>query len=190
MRSAGLYLALVHHPVMNRKGEEVAAALTNLDLHDLARAAKTFGAAAVYVVTPVEDQRELAEAIKAHWTRGAGGEGNPLRREAMELLRLKGSLEEAAREVALSEGESPFTAATAARAGGPVVGVEKLREVLASPRPVLLIFGTAWGLSPRVLEAADCVLEPITGPGAYNHLSVRAAVAIYLDRLLHGRGAG
>jgi hypothetical protein len=190
MSTAGLYVALVHHPVINRRGEEVAAALTNLDLHDLARAARTFGAAAVYVVTPVEDQVELAEAIKGHWTRGAGSETNPLRREAMELLRLKGSLEEAIDEVALSEGESPFVAATAARPGGPVVGVEKLREVLASPRPVLLIFGTAWGLSRRVLEAADCVLEPITGTGAYNHLSVRQAAAIYLDRLSNGRGDG
>jgi hypothetical protein len=34
------------------------------------------------------------------------------------------------------------------------------------------------------MEQADYILEPIYGPGEYNHLSVRSAVAIILDRLL------
>ena len=38
-----LYLALVHYPVVNRRGEVIVSALINLDLHDIARAAKTFG---------------------------------------------------------------------------------------------------------------------------------------------------
>lgn len=183
MSSAGFYVALVHHPVLNRRGEEVAAALTNLDLHDLARAAKTFGVAAVYVVTPVKDQLELAGAIVAHWREGSGGRSNPLRREAMELLRLKESLGDAVEEVAGIEGETPLVVATAARPRVPVVAVEEVRHALASKRPVLLVFGTAWGLSRPLIEDADMVLEPIRGAGPYNHLSVRQAAAIYFDRL-------
>jgi hypothetical protein len=50
----------------------------------------------------------------------------------------------------------------------------------------VLVFGTGWGLTEEVLGRADDLLEPILGTGAYNHLSVRSAAAIILDRL---RGA-
>jgi hypothetical protein len=49
---------------------------------------------------------------------------------------------------------------------------------------LVLLFGTAWGLADEILEAADHRLAPINGKGAYNHLAVRSAVAIILDRLL------
>jgi hypothetical protein len=48
---------------------------------------------------------------------------------------------------------------------------------------VLLVFGTGWGLAAPVVEEAHAVLEPIRGPGPWNHLSVRSACAIALDRL-------
>ena len=48
---------------------------------------------------------------------------------------------------------------------------------------ILLLFGTGWGLTVEVLGQADMVLEPIRGVGDYNHLSVRAAAAVILDRL-------
>ena len=70
-----LYAALIHHPVLNRKGEVVASAVTNLDLHDIARAGRTYGVRRFYVVTPLEDQRQIARRIIAHWTEGAGGRG-------------------------------------------------------------------------------------------------------------------
>jgi hypothetical protein len=50
-------------------------------------------------------------------------------------------------------------------------------------RPVLLLFGTGFGMTPAMLERADLALPPVFGPGAYNHLSVRAAAGIILDRL-------
>jgi hypothetical protein len=45
------------------------------------------------------------------------------------------------------------------------------------------VFGTGWGLAPDITTRADAVLAPIRGAGPYNHLSVRAACAIALDRL-------
>ena len=57
---------------------------------------------------------------------------------------------------------------------------------------MIVLFGTGWGLTPEVLEGVDALLPPIDrAPGvgvgdAYNHLSVRAACAITLDRLLGG----
>ena len=55
-----LYVALTHYPVVNKKGNVIASALTNLDLHDISRAAKTYGLKSFFVVTPLEDQKELA----------------------------------------------------------------------------------------------------------------------------------
>jgi hypothetical protein len=34
-----------------------------------------------------------------------------------------------------------------------------------------------------MMKKFDYILEPVYGPGEYNHLSVRSAVAIILDRL-------
>jgi hypothetical protein len=54
---------------------------------------------------------------------------------------------------------------------------------------LLLLFGTGWGLTNEMLAECDFVLEPIAGLGknSYNHLSVRSAAAIILDRLLGNR---
>lgn len=38
-----LYCALVHHPVRDRGGNAVTTAVTNLDVHDIARTARTYG---------------------------------------------------------------------------------------------------------------------------------------------------
>ena len=51
-------------------------------------------------------------------------------------------------------------------------------------RLVVLIFSTAWGLDQAVIDEADYVLAPISGISDYNHLSVRSAAAITLDRLM------
>ena len=56
-------------------------------------------------------------------------------------------------------------------------------DIIDSERPVFLMFGTAWGLHDEVLEMVDYILEPVKGSTDYNHLSVRAAAGIILDRL-------
>jgi hypothetical protein len=53
----------------------------------------------------------------------------------------------------------------------------------ADAPPVILLFGTGFGMTPALLARADFMLPPIFGPGTYNHLSVRAAAGIILDRL-------
>jgi hypothetical protein len=59
-----------------------------------------------------------------------------------------------------------------------------LRKLLEDRNtPFFLLFGTGWGLTQEVKDSSDYVLAPIEGRG-YNHLSVRSAVAIILDRLL------
>ena len=143
---ARLYLALVHHPVVNRRGEVVASAVTNLDLHDIARAARTFGAKGFFVTTPLEDQQGFARRIVEHWTIGPGADHIPDRRLAMELVRITGSVDDAIAAVTAAEGRPPQVVATCANEHPQAIGCAALRRRLEGDRPHLLLFGTAWGL--------------------------------------------
>ena len=170
--------------MVNRKGEVVASAVTNLDLHDIARAALTYGVVEFYVATPLEDQRKIASRIIAHWTEGPGGELNPLRKKALSLIRMTGTLDEA---VALSQdrsGAAPFVVATSAKPERATIDFSALRKRVWSGKPVMVVLGTAWGLADEAVDACDALLAPIVGSTDYNHLSVRSAASIIFDRIL------
>lgn len=179
-----LYVALVHYPVLNRQGDTIASAVTNLDLHDIARAARTFGVKTFYVVTPLTDQMELVKTIVSHWTEGAGSRYNPKRREALSLVRLEESLENVIRHISEETASTPKIVVTSARKRAGSVDFMNFREMLKTGEPYLLVLGTGWGLSQTVMDTADYLLKPVSGPVDYNHLSVRSAAAIILDRLL------
>ncbi|MGD8757385.1 MAG: RNA methyltransferase [Deltaproteobacteria bacterium] len=180
-------MALIHHPVYNKKGEVIASAVSNLDLHDISRAAKTYGAKAFYVLTPLSDQRQLVRRIVSHWIEGVGARYNPDRGAALKLVRVEASVDAAVDEIS-SEGQGgPITVVTDARPHPENVSYRGLSGMLKSDRPLLLMFGTAWGLTREFIETADYVVAPIMGPTGYNHLSVRSAAAIVLDRLLGQR---
>jgi hypothetical protein len=183
-----LAIALVHHPVLDAAGETVTTAVTNLDVHDLSRSARTFGATDYFVVHPIAAQRELVSRICDHWQHGSSGKRIPDRKVALELVRVVPSLEDAYE--ALGGRAAIEVWVTAARKVAPPVSLREARERLEGEGgPVLLVFGTGWGLAPSVIEAADAALAPIRAQDTdgYNHLSVRAACAITLDRL---RGDG
>jgi hypothetical protein len=177
-------VALIHYPVLNKNGEIIASAVTNLDLHDIARAVRTYGAEAFYVVTPLEDQRALVGKILAHWIEGYGARYNPKRGEALALIDIQASLDDVCRAIATREDRRPKVVATSARIQVGNVSCGKLRDLMADGEPYLLAFGTAWGLAPDFLQAADYILDPIGGHNDYNHLAVRSAAAIVLDRLV------
>ena len=176
-------MALVHYPVNNRNGERIASAVTNLDLHDLSRVARTYGVPALYVITPLVDQRRLAERVVSHWVQGVGAQYNPDRCEAMRLIRIRESMAEALDDIRGETGDDPATVVTSARRMPGTMGYGEFRGLMATGRPYLLVFGTAWGLAEDFMEEADYVLDPVTGGTEYNHLSVRSAAAIILDRL-------
>jgi len=181
-----LYIALIHYPVVNKRGNTVGSAVTNMDIHDIARAAATFGVKQYYIVTPYEDQAELTEQIMAHWTTGAGGKVNPSRKQALEKVRVAESFEAACGQIKHLSSGPVVTVATSARTVQGAVSCGALREQLKGNASHVLIFGTAWGLTDDLIEQCDMVLEPIHGACDYNHLSVRSAASIYLDRLTNG----
>jgi hypothetical protein len=179
-----LYIGLVHYPVYNKNREKIASAITNFDLHDLSRLARTYGARRFFVITPLENQHILAERISAHWTSGYGAGYNVHRKEALEAVKVIDSIEASIEEIREAEGEQPLLIATdASRQAERSVNYSRAREILDSERTVFLIFGTAWGLHEDILKTCDLILEPVEGKTDYNHLSVRTAAGIILDRL-------
>jgi hypothetical protein len=181
---ANLAIALLHHPVYNKRREVVTTALTNLDLHDIARSSRTFGLERFYIVTPSVEQRKLAERITGHWQEGWGADYNPDRREALSIVRICTDLESAVSDLQAAFTKPVKTIITGAAQRPDSITFPAFRRMLAeADRPHLLLLGTGWGLTDECFVTADHVLEPITGPGSYNHLSVRSAAAIMLDRL-------
>lgn len=182
---SSLYVVLLHHPVHDKNGQIVATAVTNMDVHDLARIGKTYGVRGIFIATPVRALRLLTEKIIDHWRFGYGARYNETRRVALELVRAVSDLDAAILEIERETGETPVLIGTSAREGDRRVSFPDLRARLATdPSPHLLMLGTGWGLSAEVMDRAQLVLEPIRGVGDYNHLPVRAAAAIMLDRLL------
>lgn len=180
-----LYIALVHYPVVNRRGDLIASAITNLDLHDLARAACTYGVPACYIVTPLTDQRALAQTLIRHWTERVGKAIHPDRELALRRLQVVDSIQDAIETIEAQHGAPPLLWATTAKQSPNALSHQEARQLLrASDRPCLLLLGTAWGLADSVMATVDGVLQSVDGVNGYNHLSVRCAAAILMDRLL------
>ncbi|MCK4246792.1 RNA methyltransferase, partial [Candidatus Bipolaricaulota bacterium] len=67
---------------------------------------------------------------------------------------------------------------------GQAISYDELRRALRKERrPIYILFGTGWGMADELIETCDLVLPPIMRESGFNHLSVRAAVAITLDRV-------
>lgn len=179
-----LAVALVHHPVLDRRGDVVTTAVTNLDLHDIARTARTYGVDRFYVVTPVAGQQSLVERIVGHWRDGFGATYNPDRGEALSLVETVATLEQAVAHWRSRAGDLALPLLTGARRTDGITFAAG--RALAQQHPLLLVFGTGWGLAPQVFEGGWPVLAPVRGEDDYNHLPVRAAAAVILDRLLGG----
>jgi hypothetical protein len=180
MRS--LSIALVHHPVLDAQGTVVTSTLTTMDVHDCSRSARTYGCAHFFVVHPIEAQRTLAHRIVEHWTHGSSAKRIPDRKDALAIVRVVDTIADAIQ----ASGPRTEVWVTAARSlpGRTTLAWDDARAALATEGPpVLLLFGTSWGLADDAVSTATALLDPLRGPSTFNHLSVRAACAIALDRL-------
>ncbi len=182
-----LYVALLHYPVRNKSGEVVTTAVTNADIHDIARACRTYGVRHYFLVTPIDEQRRLVGEIIGHWTDGEGARRNATRHDAFRGVSVVRDLEEAKAAIGRREKQVPLVMGTSAREDERSISYDRGSYLLAhGGRPALLCFGTGSGLTDEFLSSMDTRLEPVRGVGDYNHLSVRSAVSIILDRLLGG----
>jgi hypothetical protein len=184
-----LFMALLHFPVYNKAREIVATSLTTLNLHDLARVTATYGIPDV--VTPLQRQRALAQKMLAHWTQGYGATYNPTRAEALQYMHVVEHLEAVEQDIVRRCGVAPRLIATDARPFPQCISYTALRQIIWQQRDAfLLLLGTGWGLAEEVMMRCEYILAPIYGLTLYNHLPVRVAAGIMLDRLLGHTDAG
>lgn len=185
---APLYVALLHYPVYKKNGEVITTSITTMDVHDIARSALTFGVQSYYVVNHLPTMQFLGRRITEFWASDYGANYNRTRTDAMSIVRIVDYLEGCIDDIQIRHGMRPVLVATSARSGPDRIGFSDLAERLRNEtKPYLILLGTGWGLIDEFINRCDLVLEPILGAGEYNHLSVRSAAAIMLDRLCGNR---
>jgi hypothetical protein len=182
---AEIYLALVHNPIYNKLGEKITTTVTNYDLHDISRAAKTYDIKKYYVVNHLKSQQELVERVKDYWTGGRGANYCYNRHQAFSMLEIADDLAEVKNKIETETGKKPLLVATDAKQFSNSISYKGLRDNFKeAEQPYLIIFGTGYGLTEETLAECDYILDPIWGRGDFNHLSVRSAASIIMDRLL------
>ncbi|WP_156286206.1 RNA methyltransferase [Oceanivirga salmonicida] len=180
-----MFVALVHYPVYNRNNEIVATSVTNFDIHDISRTCRTYDIANYYIITPVQSQIELTNRIIGYWQVGDGIGFNKDRNEAFENTLVIESIEKAIDDIIKKTGKKPRIVTTSARIFDNSISYKKMSEKIKTENePILLLFGTGFGLTDEIMNMSYHILEPIRANTKYNHLSVRSAVSIILDRLL------
>ena len=177
-----LFVALVHYPVLDKEKKTVAVSLTNLDIHDIARCSCSYGLGGAYIVTPLKDQKQLLKEILQHWKNGPGGVANPHRSQAFASINPADSVEEAIEQITQKTGQVPYVLASSAQGPGSI-SYKGMRKILAK-QPALLLLGTSQGLAPSIIKQCQGMLPPLRYLDSYNHLSVRMAGAIMVDRIL------
>ncbi|MFW6380942.1 MAG: RNA methyltransferase [Bacillota bacterium] len=185
--NARVYIALIHHPIYNKKGEKITTTVTNLDLHDIARAGRTYSIEKYYVVNHLKSQQQLVARMRDYWTSGYGASYNENRHQAFSVLEIADSLDQVISLVSANNDREPELIATDARPYPGSISYREMRNrIYWADRPYILVFGTGWGLTETTLNRCQHMLEPVYGRGEFNHLSVRSAASIIMDRLLAG----
>ena len=181
---AEIYVALTHYPVYNKNHEIVATATTNLDIHDIARVSKTYNIKKYFIITPVEGQKEYIYRIVKHWKEGFGFIYNSNRAKALNITEITDSLTTCIKTVKDNTNKELILVGTSATGDkDKLITINKLRKIIEK-KALLLVFGTGWGLTEEIIKEFDFMLEPIYGLGDFNHLPVRSAISITLDRIL------
>lgn len=180
------YVILMHSQVVVEPGREGNSSVTSLDIHDIARSSCSFGIKRYYIVTPLPEQQYVVSKLLEFWQTDIGLEYNPERHAALALVKLVSTLDEALEDIERREGNKPLMLATSAQPseGVEMITYEDQEKVWQHTKPVALIFGTARGLSKDLIKRCSYLLGPIYGFSSFNHLSVRSAAAIVLDRWL------
>jgi len=184
MKKAKLSVGLVHYPVVDKSGKIVCTNVTNLDVHDIARACRVYDVDRYYIINQMKEQLMFVSRLLDFWRTGVGANYNHMRRTALTMVRTASTIEETVADI----GGDLEIITTSARnmEHDRQTTFKELRESLRdNEKSYLLLFGTGFGMADQVFPGTT-LLEPIKGVGTqdYRHLSVRSAVSICLDRLL------
>ncbi|HNV05459.1 MAG TPA: RNA methyltransferase [Petrotogaceae bacterium] len=180
-----IYVALIHYPILGRENQIISTAITNFDIHDIARSCRTYNVKNFYIVCNLPAQKEIAKNVLKYWIEGFGKQYNPNRNDALSIARLKSYYEDVLQDIRSIEGKDPKVVFTSAKPRENIVSYPQMSHIIRTEEsPLLILFGTGWGMPEEIRETCSYELEPIRGFSDFNHLSVRAAAAITLDRLI------
>ncbi len=112
-----VYVALLHYQVLNRVGETVTSSVTSIDLHDIARAGRTYGVEGMFVVHSSAPQRRFARRVMDHFLSGPGRDFHPTRAEALRAVEVVADLDGAVEAIEKKEEIRPILVATSATFG-------------------------------------------------------------------------
>jgi tRNA (guanine37-N1)-methyltransferase len=183
------YVALLHNDiVVDTNGRIGNTSVTSMDIHDIARSSKTYGVKNFFLVTELVDQQRVATMLLDFWQQGEGISYNQNRHEALKSTMVTPTLDDVISAITQKEGQKPLLVATSARIHEKnkekLISYSEQAKLWSAKQPILLLFGTGKGMAQSVLERADFLLPPLNGLTDFNHLSVRSAVAVILDRLI------
>ncbi|MCK5398804.1 RNA methyltransferase [bacterium] len=183
---ASVYTALMNYPSLNKMKDLVVTSITPLSVHDIARASATYGVKRYFLINPVPSQKRLINRIVEYWEKGFGSSFNHNRKIALKLIKPVNDLVAAMRFIERAEKKRPILVTTSAKVFPNTISYADLREKLFSQDDVFLIlFGTGWGIPDEIMLESDLILEAVNGYSDFNHLSVRSAASIILDRLMY-----
>lgn len=180
------YAAIMHTDVLLKNGTVGQTSIPSLDIHDIARSCTTYGIKNFFIVSPLNDQQNIVETFIKFWRSDGGRRYNESRYEALKCIEAVYTFDEMVKSIEKKEGIKPLIIGTSAQTTTaiPTIDYKKQSQLWQNNQPILLVFGTGQGLSQEIINKFSYMLTPITGLTAYNHLSVRSAVAIVLDRWL------
>ncbi len=196
LRKIPLAVGLLHYPTVDRQGDLVATNITNFDIHDIARACRSYGIDRYFLVHPIREQLMFVDRVLDHWRTGEGSKFNPMRKTALTVVETAESVEHALKSWGYPKARLVSTHARALPGQKSLRFSEFKQILMSSPEKseswdesenaYFLIFGTGFGLTTEFMKSCWGVLEPIRGDSAddYRHLSVRSAASICLDRIL------
>jgi hypothetical protein len=186
IKGTDIYIGIVHYPIKNKTGEVIATAVTNFDIHDIARLSRTFGFKKNFIITPIKEQQALVNRIVDHWKGDYGKKRNNKRSMAIELVNVADSIDMTIEKISQDTKKKVKIVATSARSFDKAISIEDFTKNVSNEFAYLLLFGTGWGLTDDTCNRVDYMIKPLIYNTDYNHLSVRSAVSIIMDRLYNG----
>lgn len=180
------YVSLMHTQVLVKGGRVGDTSITSIDIHDVARSSSTYGISNFFVTSRLKDQYMIMQTFLDFWKSDEGKKYNPTRFHAIAKVVPTKSLDEVLSHIEKKEGKKPIIIATSARSKkmGTQIDYFSQGALWKKERPILFLFGTGQGLCDEIVQKSDFLLSPVQGLVDYNHLSVRSAVAVVLDRWL------
>ena len=93
------YVILMHDQVVFADGREGTTSVTSIDIHDIARSARTYGIKKYFIVTPLKDQQNIVATFLNFWRSDVAIDYNPQRHEALRGMSFQDTLEKALEQI-------------------------------------------------------------------------------------------